>query len=162
MAAGITYTPIATTTISGTSTSSVTYSSLGSYTDIVLVINGYNSTDQNFRLRLNGDTGSNYSVTRLEGDGSSASSSRLTSQTSMILSAGIHTNPGVYIAQIMNYGNSSTYKTVLTRSNIAASATCAFVGLWSSTSAVTSLTVLINSGYIVAGTTISLYGITAA
>ena len=157
-----TYEPIATTTISGTSTSSVTYSSLGSYTDIVLVINGYNSTDQNFRLRLNGDTGSNYSVTRLEGDGSSASSSRLTSQTSMILSAGIHTNPGVYIAQIMNYGNSSTYKTVLTRSNIAANATCAFVGLWSSTSAVTSLTVLINSGYIVAGTTITLYGIAAA
>jgi hypothetical protein len=157
-----TYEPIATTTIAGTSTSSVTYSSLGSYTDIVLVINGYNSTDTNFRLRLNADTGSNYSVTRLEGDGSTAYSSRLTSQTSMILSAGVHTNTGVYIAQIMNYGNASTYKTVLTRSNIAANATCAFVGLWSSTSAVTSLTVLITSGYIVAGTTITLYGIASA
>jgi hypothetical protein len=151
--------PIATTTIAGTSTSSVTYSSLGSYTDIVLVINGLNSSDVNFRLRMNGDTGSNYSVTRLEGDGTSASSSRETNQTNIKLSAGVHTNTGVFITQIMNFSNSTTYKTVLTRSNIPANAVTAFVGCWRNTNAVTSLTVFIDSGYIVAGTTITLYGI---
>ena len=66
MAAGSTYTPIATTTLSSAQ-SSVTFSSLGSYTDIILVYAGTGtSTDtQGIRFQVNGDTGTNYSNTTL-------------------------------------------------------------------------------------------------
>ena len=77
MAAGSTYTPIATTTASG-SASSVTFSSIPStYTDLVIVadILGAASTADAV-LRFNSDTTSNYSETVIRGDGSSAASAR--------------------------------------------------------------------------------------
>ena len=82
MAAGNTYIPIATTTLSSTA-SSVTLSSIpATYTDIVIVCNGQTSTGTfDTKLQVNSDTGSNYSSTRLEGSGSAASSNRTTSQT---------------------------------------------------------------------------------
>ena len=70
------YKPIATQTVSGSSTSSVTFSSIsGSYTDLILIINGAtsDSATNNFRVRFNSDSATNYSATRLLGDGSSTS-----------------------------------------------------------------------------------------
>ena len=60
----ITYEPIATTTL-GSATASVTFSSLGSYTDIVLVcsVQSASSGDARINIRFNGDTASNYSGT---------------------------------------------------------------------------------------------------
>ena len=68
-----------------TDTTSVTFNSISqNYTDLILVSHtGYTNTNvgQGFSLRFNGDTGSNYSVTVAEGDGSSGSAYRGTSQT---------------------------------------------------------------------------------
>ena len=163
MAAGSTYTPIATTTVSGSSTSSITYSSLGSYTDIVIISSGtFNTGDNGYALTFNGDTGTNYSTTYLYGDGSSAASIRA-SNASSISAARMNTSFGVGITHIMNYANSTTYKTVLTRGNSGALVN-ANVGLWRSTSAITSITVACPAGIsnFVAGTTFTLYGILAA
>ena len=70
MAAGATYTPIATQTTSG-STGAVTFSSIPqTYTDLVVVINTSLSGLCNSLLQFNGDTGSNYSGTVIGGSGS--------------------------------------------------------------------------------------------
>ena len=165
MAAGSTYTPIATYTASG-SVASYTFSSIpGTYTDLIVVIMANNpSSASNFELTFNGDTATNYSRTQLAGNGSSAGSSRESSYSSYrFLST--QTNSAIFsqsIFQIMNYSNSTTYKTLLDRGGEGASASAyAQVGLWRSTSAITSLRLLTGNN-LGAGSTFTLYGIAAA
>jgi hypothetical protein len=155
--AGNTYEAIATTTL-GSATASVTYSSLGAYTDIVIIFNGV--ADNNLSLRFNGDTGSNYSVTRIQGDSSSATSTRFAPITSMYGPYAV--SQQISIWQVMNYSNSTTNKTALARGGGAGTATEAYVGLWRNTAAITSISVLSQSGNMATGSTISLYGIKAA
>ena len=158
----VTYSQIATQTL-GSAASSVTFSSIsGTYTDLVLVINGSTTIDQNYRLRFNSDTASNYSYTRLTGDGTSAASERATGTAFIHISAGDHTNTGVFIVNIQNYSNTTTYKTTLSRHNIAASNVGTYVGLWRSTSAITSVTITTSSTTFTSGSTFTLYGIKAA
>jgi hypothetical protein len=162
MAAGSTYTPIATNTL-GSAAATVTFSSIpGTYTDLYLVANVSNATgDDNFLLNFNGDTGSNYSVTRLYGDGTSPSSSRATNQT--IAQIGGFGNTLTMIrANIMNYSNTTTYKTVLTRNDRAANFAGATVDLWRSTAAITTILISTSSYNFSAGSTFTLYGISAA
>ena len=162
MPAGSTYTPIATTTTSG-SASSYTFTSIPStYTDLVLVIQGSADASTTVALRVNGDTGSNYSFTYIYGNGSSATSSRGTSQTNMI-SNDITTSQSTGIAQFMNYSNTTTNKTVLTRGGAADISTLGNVNLWRNTAAITSITVFLASPRTFSnGSTFTLYGIAAA
>ena len=161
MAAGSTYSTIATTTL-GSAQSSVTFSSLGSYTDIIIIVKGYQSIDDNVLMRFNSDTGANYSSTTIFGSGSAASSFRSTGATSIQLGGLFTSDNGNAIYHLMNYSNSTTYKTVLARANAAGSGTQARVGLWRSTAAITSVTMLTGSGNFQTGSTFTLYGITAA
>jgi hypothetical protein len=156
-----TYTPIATQTLVS-ATNSVTFSSIsGSYTDLVLVFNGTVSANQYVAVRLNSDTGSNYSWTRIDGDGSSAYSSRGTSTTFGRLGIGNPTNRTLTISQFMNYSNATTNKTVLSRSNT--DFVGALVNLWRNTAAITSITVLTTTAdTFTVGSTFTLYGIKAA
>jgi hypothetical protein len=82
----ITYEPIATNTL-GSATATVTFSTIsGSYTDLILVISAFTGDDlAAYTIRLNGDTGSNYSVTSLEGQGTSAVSQQQSNQTQMYI-----------------------------------------------------------------------------
>lgn len=162
MPAGSTYTPIATTTL-GSAAATVTFSSIaGTYTDLILVADTQNASGaDNFLLNFNSDTGSNYSVTRLSGDGSSASSSRATNQT--ILQCGqVQSTRSTTIVQIMNYSNTTTYKTTLTRQNNAANLVAANVNLWRSTAAITTILISTSSYNFSAGSTFTLYGIASA
>jgi hypothetical protein len=161
----VTYTPIATT--SPTSGSSITFSSIsGTYTDLVLVISGRTDTARNLTMRYNGDTGSNYSATRMSGTGTSADSTRFTSQTSIPLdgyayptnTAGQHNA----IINIMNYSNTTTFKTNIERVNNTTGGTEAFVGLWRNTAAITSVTINVVSGTWSSEATLTLYGIKSA
>lgn len=161
MAAGITYTPIATTTVSGSSTTDVTFSSIsGSYTDLVLVWGG-STSGNDIRLQFNGDTGNNYSYTRFFGTGSSALSGRDSNVNEIPATVGGMTD-GNTIVNINNYSNTTTNKTALVRANNPGSYVGAYVGLWRSTSAITSVKAFVLSGNISSGTVFSLYGITAA
>lgn len=157
-----TYEPIATTTL-GSATATVTFSSIPStYTDLVLIFGGSVSAFGNLRIQVNSDTGSNYSWTRLLGDGSTAVSDRGSNQT-FINIAILDTNTiGNSIVHLQNYSNTTTYKTVLTRGNSTGTYLGANVGLWRSTSAINSVTVLAGTGNINSGTVVSLYGIKAA
>lgn len=167
-----TYEPIATTTL-GSDQASYTFSSIpATYTDLILIVNMQSTysgdAGNGARLQFNGDTGSNYSDTNLRGNGSSASSYRQSSVSSiqfgLLPSSGGGTPAGtlgVGIAQIMNYANTTTYKTVLGRTNNSFAFIEASAGLWRSTSAINSITYF-GDGNIKAGSSLTLYGIKAA
>lgn len=158
-----TYTPIATYTVSGTSTSTVSFSSFSGYTDIRAVLNLKQSgSTYNFRVRVNSDTGSNYSLTSMNGDGSSAASSRQTSQTGWIY-PDLSTDWSLLTFDFQNYSSTSVYKTALARlSAVARGYSWAGVLLWRSTSAISTIAFDVNSEYFLAGSTFTLYGIKAA
>ena len=162
-----TYTPIATYTVTG-SPANYTFSSIsGSYTDLILeIVAGTDSGIQEVKLVLNGDTASNYSNTSLSGNGTSATSSRRSSQTGWILDAigGLTTAVSQYnsTTHIQNYSNSTTNKTAISRANSTSYGTEALVFLWRSTAAITSIQLVCLSGTFLAGSTFTLYGIKAA
>jgi hypothetical protein len=166
MAAGSTYTPIATTTL-GSAAASYTFSSIPStYTDLVLVMNTKGSTSNYCQLRFNSDTGTNYSRTDLKGNGSTAASSRDSNRSIIDIASNATNDTSNFntniILHIMNYANTTTYKTAISRANNAATGTDAIVVLWRSTSAINSIYIAVNTGNLEVGTTLTLYGIAAA
>ena len=157
-----TQTPIASFTAT-TSTSSVTFANIPqTYTDLVLVASPTASADgQQFTMTFNSDTSSNYSATYLEGNGTSATSHRRSNQSNIIVDyqgAVDTTVKTVYIFNIQNYSNTTTYKTALitSRTGYAAESN---VALYRSTSAITTITL---AGLtFTTGSTFNLYGIDA-
>lgn len=160
-----TYEPIATTTLGSTATS-VTFSSISSaYTDLIIVTFIRGSVNQNQNVRFNNDSASNYSNTYLEGDGTNAASGRRTSQTSLIDFGYLRTTASTFSVntiQVMNYSNTTTFKTALVRNNQADAAVATSVGLWRSTSAIDRVDLIAPSGSYQIGCTFTLYGIKAA
>ena len=167
MAAGSTYSTIATTTL-GSATASYTFSSIPStYTDLILIAGHLNaaSAGNAFKMQVNSDTGTNYSNTYLTGTGSSATSGRNTSADTLRFFDNPNIiGPAVVTAHFMNYANTTTYKTVLSRSNAAGYSVNAEVNLWRSTAAINSIKIFFatSGNDMQAGTTLTLYGISAA
>jgi hypothetical protein len=161
-----TYESIATTTLT-TSSADVTFSSISaSYTDLVLTIEASAvSAGVDIYCQVNGDTGTNYSHTRLVGNGSTASSSRDSNAAFMRFSDGgsPQTNGvSVTIVQFINYSNTTTNKTAINRANNAGRGVDAVANLWRSTAAIDAIKVYLSSGNIASGAILSLYGIKAA
>lgn len=158
-----TYEPIYTTTL-GSNQTSVSLSSFGGYTDLIIVLNGKTDVNTaNISLQFNSDTNTNYSYRALQGDGSSATSAGAGNLDRAIIGNLGNPNFGTLIAQIFNYTNTTTYKTVLTRNNSTDARVQLSANLWRSTSAITSATLVMQSGYyLLSGSTITLYGIAAA
>jgi hypothetical protein len=160
-----TYEPIATFTTTTNGTSSYTFSSIPStYTDLILICNlKATSSDSSLVVRFNGDGGSNYSVTQIYGTGSQTLSQRFSNQTEAYLSfSGFPTATfASTIVHFMNYSNTTTNKTFLSRSGFAAAYTDASAGLWRSTAAISSMTLYAGTSYDT-GCTFTLYGIKAA
>jgi hypothetical protein len=162
-----TYEPIATQTV-GTAVATVSFTSIPqTYTDLVLIINGANTTgNQDATIQFNSDTAANYSNTTLRGNGTTASGARSSSATFIYLDSqsGLTTTSGGYtnICNIMNYANTTTYKTLIARGNNAATGVDLIAGLWRSTSAITQFIVTCTTSTFVSGSTFTLYGIKAA
>jgi hypothetical protein len=156
-----TYEPISTTTL-GSTASSVTFSSIpGTYTDLVLVTRNTSSGGLGgvYLDQINGDTGTNYSSTKIFGTGSVAGSDRNTSDTGVNIALSNSTQCN-NIFHFLNYSNTTTFKTVLARGNSAGGQTRASVALFRSTAAITSFRL---SGVTFdAGSTFTLYGILKA
>jgi hypothetical protein len=161
-----TYEPITTTTLVS-ATNTITFTGISqAYTDLVLVFNGSESGASNPELRVGSgsiDTGSNYSWTFMGGDGSSATSSRAANATSINPAW----NPGAntdYLAiyHFQNYSNTTTYKTVLIRSNDTTGRAVVEVALWRSNSAINQIRIYDDYNNMKIGTTLTLYGIKAA
>lgn len=160
-----TYEPIASVTLT-TATAAYTFSTIpATYTDLYLVINAKNTTNgAACKYQLNGDTGSNYSTTWMEGSGSTPSSGRASSDTSAFLyynGGAVTNNWSTVNAHFQSYLNTTTYKTAIARfGNIAQ--TGAYASLWRNTSAITSITLNAITENFQIGSTFTLYGIKAA
>lgn len=158
-----TYEPVATTTL-GTSAATITFSSIpNTYTDLIMVFRGNNDAGANRAgyIRFNGDSGTNYSYTLVQGDGSSVASGR-DSNIAQSFFANVLGADTVAITQIMNYAKTTTFKTFLSRGNSASTVTQAIVGLWRSTSAINSITLSLNANNYASGTNVTLYGVKSA
>lgn len=164
----MTYTPIATTTL-GSAASSITFSSIPStYTDLRVVFVGQTQTSaQTVYTQFNSDTATNYSNTVISGNGSTAASYRNTSNNNIEGAKRalipISPNWGLYTFDIFSYAG-STYKTCLITANGDANGSGRVdynVGLWRSTSAITSVK-LFNTNNWATGTTATLYGLKSA
>ena len=163
-----TYEKIASQTLAS-ATNTLTFSSISNtYTDLVLIANTIIASGSGFpecSLRFNSDTGANYSNTYLLGTGSAAVSGRGSNFTYAdcgYLSANSG-NPNTRIINIMNYANTTTNKTVISRgSSDNGAQVIAYANLWRSTSAISSVTVFTQSGNYAIGSTFTLYGIKAA
>jgi hypothetical protein len=161
-----TYEPIATTTL-GSNQANIDFTSIpATYTDLKIIFNGALATQDALSLQFNSDTGNNYSYTRLQGNGSAAGSTRESNipiaKVALIYSTSI-TSPDNAIIDVLNYANTTTYKTTISRGNSASAFVSSYVSLWRSTSAITSIRVRVDSGSnILTGSTATLYGIKAA
>lgn len=166
-----TYEKIATTTL-GSDQATITFSSIsGSYTDLVLVAKAsQDGAVGSISLIFNSDTASNYSITRLFADGSTAASGRTTNESAggvAIIGNSAVSSAGTYIINIMNYSNSTTYKTCISRGSDASSGgyVSAYATSWRSTSAITSIDLKFGavggSTNARSGSTFTLYGIKA-
>jgi hypothetical protein len=161
-----TYELISTSTTSGTVTS-VTISSIPqTYTDLVLVISGVNTSGGQNIYRLNNDSGANYTTTNYFASGTTPSTNT---------SSGL---PGAYIGNyqtstrygdtltILNYRNTGMWKpfyiygsgggTSGGQNDFITSA-----GIWKSTAAISSIVIIVNGGNIAANSIFSLYGVLA-
>lgn len=164
----VTYEPIATHTLPSNSFDYTFTSIPSTYTDLELVINFGQSTADDMLIRVgNGsiDTGSNYSSTTMQGNGSTATSFRYSSNSG--IQPRVAANPptsigAVWRERFMNYSNTTTYKTTLGRLDYANGETEAHVGLWRSTSAINQIRIQCFTYNFLAGSTFTLYGIKAA
>ena len=127
------------------------------------------SGNPSLNITYNGDTGSNYTVHTLRGNGSAASAAGATSRTNFPLSwyyGMVSTVQNVAIMDIIDYASTSKYKTARAfygqddNSGSISSNLELNSGLWLSTSAIDSITVTVTGGVAFStGSSIALYGI---
>lgn len=171
MPAGSTYTPIATTTL-GSATGTVTFSSLGSYTDLIIEVAGLTNIPENPYMRFNSDSGTNYSFLGMRGrsDSGSPGATNASNQNAILINlytAFLASTQSKVSISIPNYYNSTTFKTTIC-SAITAPGDGTFsgnelsVGMWRSTAPITSISLITPGTNWSVGTTFTLFGVTAA
>jgi hypothetical protein len=157
-----TYTPLATVTL-GTAVSSVTFSSIpATYRDLILILSTkLVSSAGTIRIRLNGDSGTNYSDAVMNGNGSTTASNSRTGQTGAFAGS-VGTSDTNTVIQLMDYSATDKHKTLLTRENEPANLVAARAARYASNTAVTSVLVGNDAGVNFAiGCTFNLYGVIA-
>jgi hypothetical protein len=158
-----TYIPIQTITL-GASASSVTFAGIPqTYQDLVLIWTGaYPNSGGSLRVRLNGDSGNNYSNVEAWSRGSSFGSGQGTSQNGMFVG---YTDSNIGQGQIsvdfMDYSQTDKHTTSLVRYDKPSQQLSMIANRWANNAAVTSMTMLIDSSTLAVGSTFSLYGIEA-
>ena len=153
--------------------SSVTFTGLGTYAtagykNLQIRMVGKTTAYPGFYLIFNSDTGNNYALHRLTGNGTNTTSANITNHDTMIFinslpdEAAATNEFGAAVADILDFSN--IYKNTTVR----VLAGCHYTdypniqlhsGLWNNTAAVTSIGILnAQSGNFVAGSRFSLYG----
>ena len=156
----ITYEKIATNTLTSNQ-SSITFSSITStYTDLVIVVDGFSTAGGEFRCRFNSDSGTNYSWIQLYGDGSTAGTSISNNQSYGRLGS-TRTTQNSIIVDIANYSNSTTFKTAISRDGNGSVIINTITSLWRSTSAINSIQFFPETGAFNTGMVFTIYGIKA-
>ena len=161
-----TYIPIATQTL-GSAAASITFSSIpGTYTDLRLVLTGTCTSTATFvSAQFNGVTsGTLYSNTTLGGDGSTAQSANNTNNNSLPLgqfSQMQTTTPTMFCLDLFSYSG-ATNKTMLFTGALDQNGSGGVemaVGLFRSTSAITSIKIYAGAVNLNTGTIATLFGI---
>ena len=124
------------------------------------------SVDDSYHLTLNGDTGANYSATTLRVISDAANAYHASGQSNFSLANWAGTGAtadtfGVGEIWIPHYANTANYKQMLVSNVVENASTTSFrmslnAALWSSTAAVTSITMLDDSGDIAEFSTFTL------
>jgi hypothetical protein len=125
-----------------------------------MIIQATQAGGASMRYQLNGDsTTTNYSITGLYGDTAGDGSYRASNNTL----SGVATQPNVAILNFMNYSNTTTFKTLISRGNEIGNDTQVLVSLWRNTAAINEIVMSISGGVsFLTGSTFTLYGISAA
>jgi hypothetical protein len=161
-----TYEPIATTTL-GSAATAINFSSIpATYTDLRVIFRNGDSQPSNTHFRLNTDSGSNYSFTSLNGNGTSATSDRNTNSTTLEINTSNGSNAFLTL-DFFNYAGSTFKTSLITLSNDSNGTGYVIrqVGLWRSTAAITSINFRCGGAGTLnfpIGTTATLYGILKA
>lgn len=164
----MTYTPIASQTL-GVNSTSVTFSSIPSgFRDLILHI-GCNASTAGFpRMRLNGDSGTNYNNTGLVSNGAD-NNKGVTGNSNVnylyFTQTSIYSTPMSFQLYFYDYSQTNKHKQVRALSGVAIPGDTSTTrksydfARWASTAAINSLT--IDGLTFAAGSTFSLYGVSA-
>jgi hypothetical protein len=160
------YDSIATTTL-GSSTATITFSSIPStYTHLQIRGLALNSSNVDYVLRYNGDSGSNYRGHVLYSDGATVTAANTFGGTytgnDIAFNSGT-TYPIAFVTDILDYTNTNKNTTLRglygTDVNGAGGQIAFISGLWVNTSAVTSITITATTGTFSQYSSFALYGI---
>jgi hypothetical protein len=160
------YIALANTTISGTSTTQITFGSIPtsvngqSLRDLVLVLAGDGTSGgADIAIQLNSDTGNNYNRVFMIGNGSTTASGSNANVSRMDMISAANGRQLTLLWNLMDYTATDKQKTALVRDNDSGFQVGARAFRWASTSAVTSVRIFVSAGAFTNGTTLSLYGI---
>lgn len=162
-----TYTPVASIILSA-ATSSITFSGIPqTYNDLILVCNiKGDGANIGCNLRFNNDTGSNYSTTQINGNGSpTTGANRYSNQTSIFTTSNYSSGTNDWatvIWNIPNYTNITTDKVVLARYSRSTYEVSFQAGLYRSTSPISSITLNPVANSFISGSTFNIYGISSS
>lgn len=156
--AKVTYTPV-TTQVIPSDTTTITLTNISGYSDLYITASIQGSSGSAVMgLRLNGDTGTNYSTTYMYNTSTTTPSGKEANLNAMsggdIPASG--NVWGVNLYHLINYSSGSNYKNVHMRHNAGTGVVVESIGVWRNTSPVTSVTLFAN---IKAGTILTVYGI---
>lgn len=173
------YVPLASVTVSGTSTTEITFSSIpGTYQHLHIrgIVKRYDNANASYLgVRLNGDTAGNYASHYLSGSGATAYAGALASDSNGInYAANASARPvpgsttaelfGAFVYDILDYASTSKYKTGRGLIGFDANGSGAIQigsGVWMNTAAVTSLTLRMGGDTFYAPSTVALFGVKA-
>jgi hypothetical protein len=150
------------------SAASVTFSNVPSnyrHLQIRVTARTDNTTSRAFWLRFNADSGTNYAYHSLVGTGSTVTADTGSSTNRMFFSeiqnSSVSSAYSALILDVLDYANTSKNKTVRKLWGLPGSLNRIALtgGLWTSTSAITSITLLTNADNFATGSRFSLYGI---
>ena len=154
-------------TVNGTGSSgTITFSSIPStYKHLQIRTLANDNSGNALYMQLNSDTGSNYTNHRLQGNGATTAAAGAGSQTENFwvgYASYVASNYGVSIVDLHDYSSTSKYKTM--RSLIGYDINGGGLillgsGLWMSTSAITSISIVSSGGNFTTASAFSLYGI---
>lgn len=167
----VTYESIATTTVSGSSTNTVTFSSIPqTYTDLILVTSFRAISDVYFsgaNVILNNDTGQNYNQMYIQGyNNTFVSGYWFQTFPFIFLDNGGNTVKGGFSKLEINSYSATNIKKPFIAQTIATNVSNMISGVWNSNSAISTLTVTMSGGLpnfaFAAGSQFTLYGILKA
>jgi len=164
MPSGPTYKVISSTTVSGSSTTSITFNSIPqTYTDLIIIFR-IAQADAYVLARFNGDSSANYGRQSMFNN-LSGNSAGLSLNETAAYPEGSSTAVGRsnVIWNILNYSSSTTNKTSLMEYICQPQAVAMLVTPYRSNTAITSITFTTPSANVfLSGSTITIYGVAAA